>query len=147
MRVAGATLVLVLCAPFGGAQDGPNPQDFTADQTKSIARGLAWLRENQNAHGTWGCEKSGAPSTAITSLSVLALAAAGSSPSRGPDRDAIARAISRLLAIQRNDGSITQNDSTGMGLLYDHSCATLALAEFLGQQPGADEIDGLAGGL
>ena len=147
MRFLCGALVIGLCVAPSRAQDGPLPQDFTAESERSIARGLNWLRQAQNAHGMWGCEKSGAPSTAITSLAILAFAASGNTPCRGPDREVIVRAITRLLRIQRNDGSITQADATGMGLLYDHSCATLALAEFYGQQSEADEIEGLAAGL
>ncbi|HEU4339333.1 MAG TPA: prenyltransferase/squalene oxidase repeat-containing protein [Planctomycetota bacterium] len=147
MRLASAALMFVLCAPIGVAQDGAANKDFTAEQSQSIERAFKWLRNAQNAHGTWGCEKSGAPSTAITSLSMLAFAAAGSTPSRGVDRERLERALTRLLEIQRNDGSITQADSTGMGLLYDHSCATLALAEFYGMQAPGEQIEGLGEGL
>ena len=147
MRLWCGALVVGMCLPLGGVQDGAVIPSVTPKQSDSIARGLAWLREVQNSHGTWGCEKSGAPSTAITGLSILALAAAGRLPRQGGDREAIERAVSRLLRIQRNNGSITQDDSTGMGLLYDHSCATLALAEIYGQLSSPEEIEGIAGGL
>lgn len=148
MRVWCAVLVVGLGLPLGGVQEKSQARPATLlTPAQSIARGLAWLREVQNTHGTWGCEKSGAPSTAITGLSILAFAAAGRLPRQGGDREVIERAIARLLRIQKNDGSITQDDSTGMGLLYDHSCATLAIAEIYGQLSAPEEIEGIAGGL
>jgi hypothetical protein len=149
MRLSCAALAVALCASLGRTQDAGNApmQERTADQEKSIAKGIKWLLDIQNKHGTWGCEKSGAPSSAITGLAALALAAAGSTPREGEHKEAIQRAITGLLKAQAGSGAITQNDSTGMGLLYDHSCATLALAEFYGMQREPDEIDGLAAGL
>ncbi|HEY3226989.1 MAG TPA: prenyltransferase/squalene oxidase repeat-containing protein [Planctomycetota bacterium] len=147
MRLTFAALAVALCAPLGRTQDALPPRECTPLQEKSIARGLKWLRDIQNNHGTWGCEKSGAPSTAITGLAALALAAAGSTPRSGEHQEAIERAIAGLLRAQGRNGCITQNDSTGMGLFYDHSCATLALAEFYGMQKEPGEVEGLVTGL
>jgi hypothetical protein len=149
MRLLFAALTVALCAAPASTEDArPNPtQDPAPAERLSVARGIKWLLEVQNRHGTWGCEKSGAPSTAITSLAALALAASGSTPRQGEHKEAIQRAIARLLKIQAPSGVITQNDSTGMGLFYDHSCATLALAEFSGMQKEPDEIEGLSAGL
>jgi prenyltransferase beta subunit len=147
MKLIGVALVALLALPSSAVQDPAPAIGITEAQAKAIAKGLAWLRDVQNNHGTWGCERSGAPSTAITSLAILAFAANGSTPRRGEDREAIERAVSRLIQIQANNGCITQNDSTGMGLLYDHSCATLALAEFHGMQGGEEEIEGMTTAL
>jgi hypothetical protein len=149
MRLKYAALVVVLTASLGRTQDGGGApmQERTVDQEKSIAKGIKWLLDIQAKDGKWGCEKSGAPSTAITGLAALALAAAGSTPREGEHKEAIAKAVAALLKIQKPSGQITDFDSTGMGLLYDHSCATLALAEFYGMQRDPDEIEGLREGL
>jgi len=147
MRLMFVALAVAMCASMGGAQDGVPSYQATPAQERSIARGLKWLLETQNRHGTWGCEKSGAPSTAITSLAALALAATGSTPRHGEHKEAIQLAITGLLRAQGPSGAITRNDSTGMGFFYDHSCATLALAEFAGMQKDPDEIEGLTAGL
>ncbi len=139
--VAVVTSCFVLGASAAPRHDGAI-QEMTQKQELSIAKALTWLRRNQNPDGLWGCEKSGAPSTAITALSILAFLASGSTPSDGPDADLITKAIEKLISIQSASGQITRYDSTGMGIFYDHSCATLALAEVYGTRRH-DEFNGL----
>jgi hypothetical protein len=115
--------------------------EMTLKQGEAIRKGLEWLVQTQNGDGLWGCEKSGAPSTAITGLSVLAFLASGSTPSDGPHATEIQRAIDRMIRIQSASGQITRFDSTGMGIFYDHSCATLALAEVYGMRRTGDDMD------
>jgi prenyltransferase beta subunit len=115
--------------------------EMTGAQVQSVRRGMEWLEKTQNIDGLWGCEKSGAPSTAITGLSVLAFLASGSTPSAGPHAARIRRAVDRLIAFQARTGQITRYDSTGMGIFYDHSCATLALAEVYGMCHGNLEME------
>jgi hypothetical protein len=115
-------------------------REMTALQAQAARRGLEWLERTQNADGLWGCERSGAPSTAITGVSILALLASGSTPSVGPHALRIRRAVDRLIALQTPSGQITRFDSTGMGIFYDHSCATLALAEVYGMRHGDEAM-------
>lgn len=124
----------------------PLPQDdaireMTPDQETSIEKGIDWMLKNQNADGLWGCEKSGAPSTAITALGILALLASDSTYTRGRYSEAIRKAVDKLIAIQSKNGQITRFDSTGMGIYYDHSCATLALAEVYGTRGDREDLD------
>lgn len=137
--LAGSTIlagsVPAVETPFPGRarNDGP-VEEMTPAQKRAIARGFDWLVRTQNLDGLWGCERSGAPSTAITGLAVLAFAASGSTPSAGPHADPIRRGVDRLLVLQTASGQITRYDSTGMGVFYDHSCAALALAEVYGMR-------------
>lgn len=137
------TLALLLPSiPAPAVQDKPLPfQERTEPQEKAIEKGLAWMVQIQNRDGLWGCEKSGAPSTAITGLAVLAMLASGSTPSAGPYAETIRRAVDRLIAIQTRAGVITRFDSTGMGIFYDHSCATLALAEVYGMRREGEDVE------
>lgn len=50
--------------------------------------------------------------------------------------------MERLLSVQGKSGQIMLNDATGIGIFYDHSTATLALAEIYGMMH--DEADNLA---
>ncbi len=115
--------------------------EMTGAQEASYCRGIEWLVKTQNADGLWGCERSGAPSTAITGLTVLAFLATGSTPTMGPHAPRIRRAIDRLMALQTPSGQITRFDSTGMGIFYDHSCASLALAEVYGMRQGNESME------
>lgn len=140
--VALALLGIALSfAPAASTQQRVATEPFvemTTAQSDCFTRGLEWLTRTQNSDGLWGCERSGAPSTAITGLSVLAFLSTGSTPSVGPHATKIRRAIDRMMALQTPSGQITRFDSTGMGIFYDHSCATLALAEVYGMRQGAD---------
>jgi prenyltransferase beta subunit len=147
MRSQLCAVLAVAVFSLAHAQDSVRFEEMTDKQRESIKRGIAWLLKNQNPDGLWGCEKSGAPSTAITGLSALALAAGGSTPGEGEHREIIAKTVAKLLSIQARSGQITRHDSTGMGIFYDHSCATLALAEFYGMQKDPTVNEELARGL
>lgn len=116
-------------------------EEMTRAQADSFRRGIDWLVKSQNADGLWGCERSGAPSTAITGLTVLAFLSSGSTPSMGEFAPQIRKAIDKMISLQTPSGQITRFDSTGMGIFYDHSCATLALAEVYGMRRSTDELD------
>ncbi len=133
LRIVVLAALTLPWGPSVSTQETPL-QEVTPDQIRSTDHGMRWLVANQNRDGLWGCEKSGAPSTAITGLAILALLASGSTPTAGPHAESIRRAIDRLVAIQVKSGAITRFDSTGMGIFYDHSCATLALAEAYGMR-------------
>jgi hypothetical protein len=135
--VAVALTVAPMASPRSPRETEPF-SEMTASQATAARRGIEWLVRTQNSDGLWGCERSGAPSTAITGMSILALLASGSTPSGGPQALQIRRAIDRLMALQTPSGQITRYDSTGMGIFYDHSCATLALAEVYGMRHGLD---------
>lgn len=140
------SLFALLMIPASPVPDD-DPSEMVPAAETSIEKALHWLAEIQNADGLWGCEKSGAPSTAITGLSILAFLASGSTIEEGPHAAHIRRAVERLMAIQTRSGQITRFDSTGMGIFYDHSCATLALAEVYGTRRISEEFDDLRDAL
>lgn len=129
-----AAVALPLPAEEPAAEPSPvlassPPPEVTVASQASVDKGIVWLLAHQNPDGSWGCKRSEAPSTAITSLAALALMAGGSTPDRGPHKDAIRRGLDYTLSMASRSGMITAYDTTGMGLLYDHACATLFLAE------------------
>jgi prenyltransferase beta subunit len=147
VAVPGLALTLLFGAALSAAprQDAGRILEMTVAQEASIQKGIDWLLKTQNRNGLWGCEQSGAPSTAITGLSILALLASGSTPSEGPYSREIRRAVEELTSsrVQQRNGQITKFDSTGMGIFYDHSCATLALAEVYGMRRDGEDMGDL----
>lgn len=140
MRSGSIFAVGLLVLPIF-AQDPAGFQEMVPQQRTVIDKGIRWLLDIQNRGGGWGCEKSGAPSTAITALAALSLMAGGSTSNGGPHRDRIAQALEFCIKRQHSSGLITQFDATGMGPFYDHSCASFFLAEVYGmaRHPEAKE--------
>jgi squalene cyclase len=136
--LAGAAFLAAALAAATAPAAPPDAEVTPASQA-AVDKGLVWLLANQNEDGSWGCKQSQAPSTAITALSCLALMAAGSTPDRGPHREPLRRGLAYTLSIASRSGRITASDSTGMGPLYDHSCATLFLAEVYATSPEPEE--------
>lgn len=126
--LAGLAVAVVFAWPLPLKAD-PAGSEVTPAGRAAAVKGVAWLLVNQNPDGSWGCKKSQAPSTAITALACLALMSEGSTPERGPHRGAVSRGLEYTLSAASRSGLITANDTTGMGMLYDHACATLFLAE------------------
>lgn len=118
----------------------PPAPEVTPASRAAADKGLGWLLSHQNSDGSWGCKKSQAPSTAITSLSCLALMAGGSTPDRGVHREAIRDGLDYTLSVAGRSGMISAQDTTGMGLLYDHACGTLFLSEVYATSPGSDDV-------
>lgn len=66
--------------------------------------------------------------------------AGGDSPARGPHAYELTNGLEYILkTASPSSGRITANDVCGMGLLYDHACATLFLAEVYGMCRGDDD--------
>ncbi|OHB76304.1 MAG: hypothetical protein A2Z34_05805 [Planctomycetes bacterium RBG_16_59_8] len=107
--------------------------EMTPETHRSVEKGIAWLVENQNRDGSWGCFKGDAPSVAVTSLACLALMAGGGTPERGNHAERIRKALAYLLkTANRRSGMIVANDGTGLGPLYEHSFGTLFLSQVYG---------------
>ncbi|MCI0340081.1 MAG: hypothetical protein L0216_02830 [Planctomycetales bacterium] len=148
-------LAALAFAPRGGADDPPAPRastETTPESRKAAQLGVSWLLQNQNTDGamagSWGCHKSGAPCTGITGLVGLAIMAGGSTPGRGPHREALRAALDWTLKVAESRGSgalIAASDSTQLGALYDHACATLFMAEALGMDrpPAAQAVQAM----
>lgn len=110
------------------------PRELNLETHKKIQKGLKWLLDNQNRDGSWGCQKAGVPSAAVTGLACMALMSTGDTPERGKHAKEINRALQWMLGIcDKYTGRIAANESqTGMGDLYGHGVGTLFLAEAYG---------------
>lgn len=114
---------------------GAAPSSLRADSVDdAVNRGVAFLLSEQDARGA--IRENGAHETAMTALSVLALAAVGHQPADPtPTGAALRKAIEFLLSPGRqdSDGYFGGRDSSRM---YGHGISTLALSALLGM--GAD---------
>jgi hypothetical protein len=127
----------VFVLPLGSfqAQDSPPPStgcELTPAARTAIRFGIKWLVANQNRDGSWGCHRNEPPSVALTSLSILVLMADGSSPQRGPYAKPIRRGLDWIRKNKSRSGLMAAFDSTAMGPVYEHACATLMYATLYG---------------
>lgn len=107
----------------------------TPQAQAAIDRGLKWLAENQQKEdspqtgrkaGTWHTNVD--PSTAISSLAVLAFLARGHTPGEGPYADTIERGVDFVIASQKPDGVLSNSNQN----MYDHGASTGMLCEVYG---------------
>ena len=115
------------------------------DTAIAIGEGLEWLRAHQDADGRWDadgfmkhdpshdvCDGAGNPvhDVGVTALALLAFLGDGSDLRSGPYRDNVKRAVRWLRDQQAESGLFGQNASHDF--IYDHTIATLAMAEACG---------------
>ena len=92
----------------------------------AIDRALKHLAKKQDKYGTW--QTNMGPSSAVTSLAVMAFLARGHSPGQGPYGDKINLAIDYVVSHQMPNGLL----SAGNGTMYDHGVSTVMLCEAFG---------------
>jgi hypothetical protein len=125
----------------------------------NVRRGLGWLAEHQLPSGGWGQGDEAAgmrggsgdalrdqPNVADTCVAALALIRSGSSPTAGPYKDAVARAVRFVVA--QVEGSDSQSLSVSsvqgtrvqakLGPNIDTFLASMLLAEVKGKMPAGD---------
>jgi len=151
IRVLLATLVTAGTASFPAAAGRARAAEVAAEQAAPAAlvvpdaatvaadRAAAWLAASQLPDGSWG---SGGfrGSAAVTAQVVMALVAAGSTPSSGRHVDAVARGVDFLVACAGPDGLIAGNEDAAHGPMYGHIFATTALAEVYGETADDEKV-------
>lgn len=131
--VSAAALVVSLATSAAAGDDAAsskNPPDDAIRRSRD--RGIEWLVASQQDDGSWG---SGGfrGSVAVTANVVLALVAAGSTPTSGPHADAAARGVAFLLDTADGEGLFDSREPGSRGPMYGQAYATLVLAELLGE--------------
>ena len=114
--------------------------ELTPEAQKAIRNGLEWLGHKQNADGSFGGQGGYNATSAITSLSALAMMSAGNLPGRGPYGTQVQKASDYIVHSAQRSGLLSADNSQGM--MYAHGFATLFLAEVYGMT--ADEEVGEA---
>jgi len=103
---------------------------------KSIARGLEYLKDKQNADGSWTSGQY-PNNTAITGYCMLAFLSQGHTPTQGLYAPEVAKATRFLLAsVRESDGYLV---GARGGNMYCHGMATLVLSQVYGMT-GDDEV-------
>lgn len=116
-----------LLAAYGG----------TAGTEAAVARGLAWLKRQQQKDGTWRLDGPysdagfGENRTAATAMALIAFQGAGHTHQTGEHKAVVQRGIRALLKIQDNDGNFF-HEGIAHHRLYSHALATIAVCELYG---------------
>ncbi len=114
-------------APWGGARPAMALNRRVPVRVRlSVARALKWISQQQRPSG--GYYAADGPSTAVTSLSVMAFLARGYTPGGGPYGKVINKAIDWVLKKQQANGVISASGHT----MYDHGISTVMLSEVYG---------------
>ncbi len=99
----------------------------TPECEEAVAKGLRWLKEQQNPDGSWNGIGNYQP--AMTGLALLAYLGRCETPLSEEFGDSCLRAITYLVNVgMKNNGRLT-NNPVGNGWVYEHSIAAYALAE------------------
>lgn len=149
MRLIVIALALALATPLATAQESPKPKGgFDADQWNRAIRldgdlgvmfekrrsankgphkeamhaALMWLKNNQDADGSWSAGKAGDATVATTSAALLAMLGNGSTMRIGPFKAPIKKGVNWLRRHQQPSGAFC--NATG-----PHLIATLAMTE------------------
>jgi Prenyltransferase and squalene oxidase repeat len=142
--LVSACLIALLVGPSAHAE--VKMSDATK---KATAKALAWLKEKQNADGSWS-DGSYIHNTAITSFALLAFLSQGHLPNQGHYGPEVAKGARFLMAAAQPRKNVVDGKEKetvyiigargiGRGNMYCHGMATLALSELWGST-GDDEI-------
>ncbi len=101
--------------------------DPTAES--AITRAQRWIAGSQRADGSWHTQH-GHSNTGEIAFALLALMVNGSVPGEGVYGKEVARGVQFLVNVQKANGLIIGNTSSGP--MYQHALATLALTECVG---------------
>lgn len=125
-----ATVSAAAAVAVGSKMRADEPDELNQQIDNSIRRAISWLVTEQQASGAWQTRDFG-DSIAATSLSIMALMAAGHVPEEGPHGRAITRGVGWVIAQQQDNGLLDIRDRS-QGPMYSHGIATLMLAEVCG---------------
>lgn len=141
--LAASPSLLLAAQPDTGLAAQPGQvtgEELTPETQKAIRSGLGWLAHKQTAQGSFGPQGGSSATSAITSLSALALMSAGNLPGRGPYGENVQKASDYIVHSAQRSGLLSADSSSGV--MYSHGFATLFLAEVYGMT--ADEEVGEA---
>ena len=112
--------------------------ELTAEASRAIEKGLAYLLTVQKEDGSWDSDGKGGHAVGITSLALMAFMAKAHFPGFGPHGDELDRGMKWLLkqAKARPDGYLGT-------VMYEHGLATLALSELWGMARDPEDDDAI----
>ncbi len=127
LSVKPTNSALVMPALFGmrsgsGRQAALKRHGGTNATERAVLRGLRWLKENQNADGSWGLHRQNDGIPAFTSLALMAFLAHGETPSSVEFGPTVLKAIRKLVDFVGPDASRVPGG-------YTHGIVMYGLAE------------------
>jgi len=123
-------LPLLPCALAAGPASGPTTQPLPAELPPTVARGLAYLARQQQPDGSFTNFEDPTPRQRTAALTLLAMLAAGQTPTDGRHALVVRNAVGFLLRETGNtDGYFGQADGSGT---TGQALITLALSEAYG---------------
>ncbi len=112
-----------------GAENRPTANEMTDQLDDGVARGLIYLKAQQNRDGSFGRGRYGRH-VGITALCALAFMSDGHLPGRGEYGDQVAKALQFVLDHSGETGLLAAD--TSHGPMYGHGFAALFLGEVYG---------------
>ena len=125
-----------LHAQLPGSGDGA--PELSAEASRAIDKGLAYLLTVQKKDGSWDSNGEGGHAVGITSLALMAFMSKAHFPGFGQYGDQLDRGMKWLLkqARERPDGYLGT-------VMYEHGLATLALSELWGMARDPEDDDAI----
>lgn len=97
------------------------------ESEEAVLRGLRWLKETQNADGSW----TGSNQCAMTGFALLALLGHGESPNSPEFGETCLKGIQFLVKRAKMKNGVMESSGDKLQFPYEHAIATQALAEAL----------------
>lgn len=140
MKLLPLLLLATLRAAGGDGQTAPAPSDAlqTARVQAMVGSAHKFLLKHQNRDGSFSVvrnDASKAAPVAVTALAAMSLMAAGHLPDRGPNAQAVERAIDWLVQHSNQDGYVT-TDGDLVSRMHGQGYAVLAMTQAYGMQAG-----------
>lgn len=126
VKPSNSALILpgVMANRSGGARKAAIKKYGGSDRTElAVMKGLKWLRDHQNADGSWGEQKNFQPP--FTAMALLAFLAHGETPSSEQFGACVLKAIKKLVEYAEDKNPINACQGNG----YGHMIVTYALSE------------------
>jgi Prenyltransferase and squalene oxidase repeat len=111
------------------------PKHVTPQTVRAVERGIAYLRKAQSSDGSFSSARDGSfYPVAMAGLAGMALLASGSTTTRGPAADEIARTVRFLMGSSRSSGLIAGQSLDSGRPMHGHGFALLFLATAQGME-------------
>ncbi len=126
VKPSNSALVLpgIMAARSGAGKQAALKKYGGSSKTElAVMKGLRWLRDHQNADGSWGEEKSRQP--AFTGMALLSFLAHGETPSSAEFGACVLKAIKKLVEYSETAEPVRTCEGNG----YGHMIVTYALSE------------------
>ncbi|XAM01507.1 terpene cyclase/mutase family protein [Phycisphaeraceae bacterium D3-23] len=123
-------------------EDAVDFVEVTDEMEEAVARGLAYLAEQQNEDGSFTAERYGGGHAGVTAICCLAFMANGELPGRGDYGPVVEKGLAYMLSHAQASGLIA-SPHVSHGPMYGHGFATLFLAEIYGMTDDEQVRDAL----